>query len=254
MESVTKRNPTRTLNIALIGYGVMGKEVERAALARGHQILAKIDPNGPDLSINRTTLQNAEVCIEFTHPDQVVENIRKAAQEKRNLVVGTTGWHDRVEEVKQIVKAEGIGLIYAPNFALGVYLFQKLAEEAAKIMNNYEEFDVGIVEFHHKFKKDAPSGGAFQLGNTLLKHLKRKKRLVTHVDGAIDPEEIHVSSVRAGHIPGTHTLVFDSPVEGIEITHTSRGKQGFANGAVKAAEWIADKVGFYTLDDLYGGI
>lgn len=251
MESFTKRNPSRRLALSLIGYGAMGKEIEKIAVARGHYITARIDPKGPDLNIDAETLLHTEVCIEFSQPDQAVENIRKAAGEKKDIVVGTTGWFERLPEVETIIKKEGVGLIYAPNFAVGVYLFQKLAEEAAKIMGAYEEFDVGIVEFHHKFKKDAPSGGALQLGNTLLKHLKRKKRLVANFEGAIDPEGIHVSSVRAGHIPGVHQVVFDSPVEGIELTHTSRGKQGFAEGAVKAAEWIAGKKGIFTLDDFY---
>lgn len=251
MESSAKRNPPRRLNLALIGYGAMGKEVEKIALSRGHAICAKIDPNGPDLSVDPQTLQGVDVCIEFTQPDQALNNIRQAAQAKKNLVVGTTGWYEHLPLIKDIVQQSGIGLIYAPNFAIGVYLFQKLAEEAAKIMELHEEFDVGIVELHHKFKKDAPSGGALQLGNTLLKHIKRKKKLVTNFEGAINPDEIHVSSVRAGHIPGTHKLLFDSSIEGIELTHTSRGKQGFAAGALNAAEWIVGKKGIFTLDDLY---
>lgn len=252
MESLAKRHAARQLTIALIGYGVMGKEIEKMASQRGHTIKARIDPNGPDLAIDESALQECDVCIEFTHPDQVLENIRKAANLKKNIVVGTTGWMQHLPEVKEIVKREEIGLIYAPNYALGVYLFQKLAEEAAKIIGVYEEFDVGIVEHHHKFKKDAPSGAALQLGKKMLEHIKRKKRLATHLEGAIHPEEIHVSSVRAGHQPGMHTLIFDSQVEGIELTHTSRGKQGFAEGALKAAEWLVGKKGVFTLDDLYG--
>lgn len=251
MESVAKRNPSSRLNFALIGYGAMGKEVEKAALARGHAISAKIDPKQKHQEITSSSLEGAHVCIEFTHPDQAVSNIRKAAKEKKSIVVGTTGWFKHLPEVEAIVKESGIGLIYAPNFALGVYLFQKLVEEAAKIMGAYEEFDVGVIELHHKYKKDAPSGGALQLGNTLLKHIPRKKRVVSNFEGAIQPEEIHVSSLRTGNVPGTHTVLFDSIVEGIELTHTSRGKQGFAEGAVKAAEWIVGKQGVFTLDDFY---
>lgn len=252
MESLAKRNKTAQLNIALIGYGKMGQEIERVALQKGHHLSARIDPKGPDRSLDSATLNGCDVCIEFTRPDQVLKNIRQAANHKKNLVIGTTGWFDLLPEVEQIVKEEGIGLIYAPNYALGVYLFQKLAEEAARIIAKYEEFDVAILEKHHRHKKDAPSGGALQLGQKMLKHIKRKKRLVTHLEGSIQPEEIHVSYVRSGDQPGTHTVLFDSKVEEIELTHTSRNKQGFAEGAVRAAEWIMGKKGLFTLDDFFG--
>lgn len=242
------------MNIALIGYGSMGKVVERIAIENGLNIVATIDPSAEGAThkeISKDALDKADVCIDFTTPESAIENIRKIAGLKKNVVVATTGWYDNVDEVKKIVEENGIGLIYAPNFSIGVNLFYRIVENAASIMNNLPEYDVYGIEMHHNRKKDSPSGTARKLGEILLQNIDRKKKLVYEkLDRKIEEDELHFASVRGGGIPGTHIIGFDSKPDSIELKHTARDRSGFAAGALKAAEWIKGKKGFYSIDDL----
>ena len=242
------------VKIALIGYGKMGRIIQRFATEKGHTITAIIDPYvGNDClkDITAEALSGAEVCIDFSHPQTAVANIKQMAALGKNIVIGTTGWYNQMDEVKKIVGQHRVGLIWSGNFSIGVNAMFRIVGYAARVFNNLPDYDVLGHEFHHKGKADSPSGTATMLGNILLESLDRKQKLITDkLDRKIAPDEIHFSSSRGGSIPGTHLVMFDSPVDTIEIRHTARGREGFAAGAVMAAEFIQGKTGFYTIDDL----
>ena len=246
------------MNIALIGYGKMGKMIEQLSQKRDQSITARIaldDSNADSDVISAKTLQGADVCIEFTHPDAAVENIKKLAALGKNIVVGTTGWYDRLDEVSAIVEKAGVGLIYASNFSLGVNLFMHIAEGAAKLMDKFPAYDVGGFEGHHNQKADSPSGTAKTMAGIVLNNISRKtKAKYNAVEGVIDPEELHIASVRCGHLPGTHSLFFDSADDTITLTHQTRRREGLAEGALLAAKWIQGKKGVYTIRDMMGSI
>lgn len=243
--------------IALIGYGKMGQMIERFAIAKGHTIAAKIDPfaDGCEKEITMEALSRADVCIDFSHPQTVVANIKQMAALGKRMVIGTTGWYNQIDEVKQIVAQHQVGLIWSGNFSIGVNALFRIVGYAAQVFNNLPDYDVLGHEFHHKAKADSPSGTAAMLGKILLDNLDHKHKVVVDkLDRKIEPDEIHFSSSRGGAIPGTHTIMFDSLVDTIEITHTARGREGFASGAVMAAEFIQGKTGFYNIDDLMNNV
>lgn len=241
------------VKIALIGYGKMGKIIESMAKEKGHEICVIIDPNceGCGKEINESTLKDAEVCIDYTHPSVIIDNIKKVAAAGKNVVVGTTGWYDKMDDVKKIVEDSGIGLIWSGNFSIGVNAFFKIIENAAEIFNNLDNYDVMANELHHKNKADSPSGTASMIGDILVKGIDRKDKVVVEMlDRKIEDNEIHVASVRGGSIPGTHSVLFDSLQDTIELKHTARGREGFAFGSVLAAEFLNGKKGFFGIDDL----
>lgn len=243
------------MKIALIGYGKMGKAIEALALERGIQVAGKIDPLTPFSDICPEILQEADVCLDFSHPSSVKDNIREAAALGKSIVVGTTGWYDHIPEIKRIVKASNIGFIYSPNFSLGVNLFIRLAAKAAELFNPFPEFDIGGFEIHHNQKADIPSGTAEAVCETLLKHAPRKQSVVYGSKRVKDPEkEIHYPSLRVGHVPGTHEVLFDSPAETVAISCVSRNRTSFAMGALLAADWIRQKKGFFTFEDIINQI
>ncbi|MFA6064337.1 MAG: 4-hydroxy-tetrahydrodipicolinate reductase [archaeon] len=240
------------MKIALIGYGKMGKAVEVVALARGHSIV-KIDPVVQDSDfkeINAQSLAGVDVCIDFTAPAVIFENVKKVSSLGKNLVVGTTGWYDKMNEMKSITN--GLGCIWSGNFSIGMNVFFHAVAETAKVMNNIPEYDAAVYEIHHNQKKDSPGGSAQIIGKIILDNMTRKKKIVgdRFAERKPDPEELHVASVRCGSIPGTHTVLFDCPVDTIELKHIARGREGFAFGSVLAAEFINGKKGFYNIDDL----
>ena len=250
----------KPVKIALIGYGKMGREVEQVARKSGHAIAARIDP-ASDVAvtseISSQTIGSANVCIEFTHPEAAFGNIEKVVRLQKPLVVGTTGWYQHLPAITEIVLEERTGLVYAPNFSLGVNLFYRVAAVAARLFHRFEEYDVCGSEAHHRLKADSPSGTARKLSEIVLEHFPRKKRVVVDsLNRAIVPEEFHLVSLRAGHFPGTHSLAFDSAADTIELTHTARSRAGFAAGALLAAEWVVNRQGVYTfeqvLEDLLG--
>lgn len=221
------------MNIALFGYGKMGKLIEQRAINQGMTVSLILDEYNNDQfqGITRENLAGVDVGIDFSTPHVVVENIRRVADIGVNLVVGTTGWYDRMDEVRQIVSERGIGFVYGSNFSIGMNLFFKLIESAASLFHRFEGFDPFIEEAHHKFKKDAPSGTALTLGRQL--------------EAAYADRPVPITSVRAGYIPGTHAVSFDSEVETVTLTHVARSREGFAEGALFAAKWIVGKKGFY---------
>lgn len=242
------------MKVALIGYGKMGHEVEEAAKAKGIGVVARIDPINEEADFKEITsesLKKADVCIDFSSPETAIENIKRYASLKKNVVMATTGWYGKLEDVKKIVKESGIGFIYSPNFSIGVNAFFRIVKGAAQIMNHLEEYDIFSYELHHNRKKDSPSGTAKAIGDILIENIDRKKKLLFEkLDRKIEPEELHVASVRAGDIPGTHVIGFDSAADTIELKHTARSRKGFALGALMAALFIKDQKGFFGIDDM----
>ncbi len=246
------------MNIAIIGYGKMGKEIENIALSKGINITSTIDPNNPRAKykeIDEESLKDIDVAIDFTHPSTAIKNIRKVSALGVNMVVGTTGWYDDMDKAKKTVEDAGTGLIWSGNFSIGVNILFRIIKDSAKIINKFKDYDVFVHEFHHKEKADSPSGTAIMIGNILLGNIDRKKKIVTEeLKRKILPEELHISSTRGGYVPGIHTISFDGPADTIELKHTARGRQGFALGAVTAAEWVNKKKGFFNIDDLMKNI
>ena len=228
----------RPLNLALLGYGKMGKAIAQLVPQRGFEVrlALDIDVNCNGAALTRENLQGIDVCIEFTEPTAVLDNIRRVAALGCNLVVGTTGWQEHVEGVRKIVEAGGIGMVYAANFSIGINLFYRVARAAAGIFAGFPMYDPYLTETHHKFKKDAPSGTALEI----------KKQVQPH----FADRDIPVASIRAGYIPGIHELGFDSEADTLALRHTARGRQGFAEGALYAARWVVGKKGLFDFADV----
>jgi len=225
------------MKIVLLGYGKMGKLIEKTALARGHEILDCVRSDRK----NSERICEADVCIDFSQADAVMGHLEECARNGKNLVIGTTGWEGRLREAQEWAQRFRIGVLYAPNFSLGVHLFLKILEFGAQVIDRFSEYDVAGIELHHAKKKDAPSGTALEICRRIEKAMNRIGKL-------------DMTAVRLGSIPGTHQVLFDSPYDTISIRHEARNREGFAKGAVDAAEWLIGKQGFYTLDDLIQGI
>lgn len=237
------------MRIALIGYGKMGKTIETIALEQGHEISLRVGRDGFEID----QLKGADVAIEFSTPDTVVDNIKKCFEGQIPVVVGTTAWYKQYEEVvADCIQKDG-AMLAATNFSIGVNLFWKIVEQAANLLNDHPSYDVSISEIHHLQKLDAPSGTAITTAEKILKELDRKKQWVHHeVGNAPSKESLHlnISSERIDGVPGTHIVHFKNEIDSIEISHTAHNRQGFAMGALKAAEWLTGKIGIYTMDDL----
>lgn len=237
------------MNIALIGYGKMGKEIEQIAIARGHKIVLKVDiTNAGSYTVDE--LKKADAAIEFSTPESAVGNIYKCFDAGVPIVVGTTGWLTKLEEVKLKCRDKNQALFYASNYSIGVNLFFRLNECLAKLMNNYAEYNVSMEEIHHVHKLDAPSGTAISLANQVLDQLQTKDKWVN--EATDKKNELGIISKRLDEVPGTHTVTYASAVDEISITHIAYNRKGFALGAVIAAEWIVGKKGVYGMDDLMG--
>ena len=238
------------MRAVLVGYGSMGHEVEKVLQARGHVVAARVDPVGGEVAaLDALAPGQADVAIEFSLPAAVVENARQYARLGLSAVVGTTGWYERKAEVERVGSGSGIGYLYGPNFSLGVHIFYRIVAAATRLVNPVEDYDILGFEAHHRRKKDSPSGTALAIAQVILQNSLRKKRVVTdRLDRAIEPDELHIASVRGGTFPGTHTVSLDSAADTIEITHTARTRGGFAVGAVMAAEWMGRRAGFMAVD------
>jgi len=239
------------LKIALIGYGQMGKMLEQLAPEMDMEIVSIIDPtlgNG----ICKETVAEADVCIDFTLPKSALPNIKKLSELRKTVVMGTTGWMQNLAEVTEIVNQSGIGFIYGSNFSPGMNMFFQVVKQAATMFNNLEDYDVYGLEYHHKRKVDSPSGTAKVLSDIILDKVDRKTEAqYDKLDRKVKPEEFHLSSVRAGEIPGTHIIGFDTEADSIELKHTARNRIGLAKGALLAAKWITDKKGIYDFSESF---
>ncbi|MEK6957821.1 MAG: 4-hydroxy-tetrahydrodipicolinate reductase [archaeon] len=241
------------MNMALIGYGKMGQMVQRVAEERKHRIVSIIDVSNKKAmfrEINKGSVKDADVCIDFTAPESAIENIKKVSSLGKNIVVGTTGWYSHIQEAGEIVKKSGVGCIYASNFSIGMNIMFGLTEYASRIFDRFDAYDAAGFEMHHNKKADSPSGTAKSLAEIMKANISRKKRIVYDmVNRRIEPDELHFASLRIGSVPGTHKIIFDSIADTIELSHTARSREGFALGAVLAAEWLRGKKGFYTIND-----
>src|SRR5690349_21013515 len=219
------------MKIALLGYGKMGQMVEAAATRRGVEVACVIDP----LAGTRGRFEDADVCIDFSEPAAVVGNVERVAAAGLAMVVGTTGWYDRMDEVRRVVDEKQIGFVYGSNFSVGVNLMFKIARYSARLFSRFASHEPFITEAHHQFKKDAPSGTAIFLRREVEAEYNR---------------DVPTASLRAGFVPGTHTVGFDSEADTLAITHTARSRAGFAEGAIIAARWIAGRRGFYEFSEI----
>jgi 4-hydroxy-tetrahydrodipicolinate reductase len=231
------------MKIILLGYGKMGKTIEKIAMTRGHEISARIDID------NQSELEDAQgdIVIEFSHPASAFNNIVRCLLRKLPVVSGTTGWLDRRSEVVDLCSQVNGTFFYASNYSLGVNLFFKVNEYLAKMMNGFPEYEIEMDEIHHSEKKDAPSGTAISLAEGILKNVTRKKSWVNKKTKKA--EEIYIGSFRIDEVPGTHIVKYASPIDDIEIKHTAHSRDGFALGAVLVAEWAQNKKGVLSMDD-----
>ncbi len=241
------------MKIALIGYGGMGKVVGKIALERGHEIAAIIDPHdtaATNKALSADVLAGVDIAIDFSSASVVMDNVKICLAAGVNLVIGSTGWYDRMEEIKSVAASGAMGLLWSSNFSIGVNLYFKMIEAAAKMIDKFDEYDIWGHEIHHYNKADSPSGTAKTLEKILLENVARKTAVVEEkLDRRREDNEIHFSSVRGGLVNFGHTIGFDSAADRILITHEARCRDGYALGAVKAAEWLNGKNGFFGMED-----
>jgi dihydrodipicolinate reductase len=234
------------MKLALIGYGKMGRTIEKIALSRGHKIVSIIDVDNQN-DFTSEAFKSADVAIEFTMPTVAIQNYRKAFEAHVPVVSGTTGWLEHLPEIKNACE-NGATFFYASNFSLGVNIFFAVNKYLGKIMKGFPSYQVKIEEPHHIHKLDAPSGTAITLAEDIIKTIGRKNKWTGNQDAKDD--EIEIKSIREGEIPGIHTVIYESDVDTIKITHDAKSRAGFALGAVIAAEFTCGKKGFLTMQDM----
>ncbi|MBO7055092.1 MAG: 4-hydroxy-tetrahydrodipicolinate reductase [Bacteroidales bacterium] len=235
------------MKIALVGYGKMGKEIEKIAIERGHSIVLTIDINNQqDFTVEN--LKKADVVIEFTTPATAYNNYLQCFKAGVPVVSGSTGWTDKFDEIASICKETGNTFFYASNYSLGVNIFFELNKKLAAIMNKFPQYDVCVEEAHHNQKLDAPSGTAITIAKDILANIDRKKDWRLNEFKSTD--ELQVVSTRLGTIPGTHVVTYDSAEDVLEIKHMAKSRRGLAFGAVLAAEFVQGKKGVFGMKDL----
>jgi len=230
-------DPAASLKVALLGYGKMGKIIEQ--ISERHQVVIAekyedVRPLKPGAE-SEAALRDVPVLIDFSVPDAVFVNVQAAAELKKNMVIGTTGWHSRLEDIRRLVQKSGVGIVYGNNFSLGVHIYYKIIKYAAGLFALFKEYDPFIEEAHHQFKKDAPSGTALVIQEMVTSAYRKP---------------VPVSSIRAGFIPGTHSVGFDSRVDTVTLSHCARSREGFAEGAIIAARWIQSRSGIFSFTDV----
>ena len=235
------------MKIALIGYGKMGKTIEQIALNRGHQIVSIVDINNPE-EFQSANFKSADVAIEFAPPATAFDNYMKSFAAGVPVVSGTTGWLDRIGEIKEKCEKESKTFFYASNFSIGVNIFFALNKYLAKIMNNFPSYNISMTETHHIHKLDAPSGTAITLAEGIIENVDRKDRWT--LETAEQPTDLPIHAIREGEVPGIHEVTYESDVDYISIKHDAKSRAGFALGAVVAAEFTAGKKGFLGMDDM----
>jgi len=237
------------MKIALIGYGKMGKIIESVALSRNHEIVLKIDLENIDV-FTADNLSNADVAIEFTGPHTAFENIMKCIDFNTPIVCGSTGWLEKLPSVEENCKAKNGSFLYASNFSVGVNIFFEVNKKLAQLMEGQTQYDVSIKEIHHTQKKDAPSGTAISLAEQVIENNSQKNKWKN--DSSSLPNELYIESERIDPYPGWHEVKYSSDIDEIRIIHNAHNRNGFALGAVLAAEFIKDKKGVFTMKDVLG--
>jgi 4-hydroxy-tetrahydrodipicolinate reductase len=236
------------MKIALIGYGKMGQLIEKLAIENGHEIVVKIHIDNTE-EFTKANLQKADVAIEFTGPESAYENIKKCIDFDLPVVSGSTGWNDRIETIKSYCKEKNGSFLHTSNFSIGVNIFFEVNKFLAKLMASHiAQYNVSLKEIHHTQKKDAPSGTAVSLAEQVLENLKAKKKWVTGTSAKA--EELSIISERIDPAPGTHIVKYSSGIDDIEIIHTAHNRNGFAQGAIQAAEFIYNKKGIFNMSDV----
>ncbi|MFW5694647.1 MAG: 4-hydroxy-tetrahydrodipicolinate reductase [Alkalispirochaeta sp.] len=247
------------MNIAVVGYGRMGREIELAAREREHAVTVRIDPVAESAdfatvaaAVAAGAVDSSTAVIEFALPEGLSENMAGYVQAGCSVVIGTTGWDAHRDEILSPARTAGIGVVWGSNFSVGANMFARITEYAAGLAAHAEGYDPALVELHHRGKQDSPSGTALMLAEKVL-HAERTKRSIQTetLHRRIEPDELHVASARVGSIPGTHTVYLDSVADTVELTHRARNRHGFAVGAVQAAEWIATTGGIHPVGDFF---
>lgn len=237
------------MKIALLGYGKMGREIEKIALSRQHEIVLRIDiDNQHELTVDN--LRKAEVAIDFSTPGSAFDNVIKCFDAGTPVVCGTTGWLDKIGEVKEECMRKNGTFFYASNYSLGMNIFFAINRHLATLMNNLTDYNVGIREIHHIHKLDAPSGTAISLANDIIGNYQKKKNW--ELNNEPESDIINITAVRENEVPGTHIITWDSEIDRIQITHEAKNRRGLALGAVMAAEFVSDKSGIFSMSDLMG--
>lgn len=229
------------MNIALLGYGRMGKSIEAIALKRGHSIVLKVNNDTDKLDFS-----NTDVAIDFSLPSTAVQNIKAALSADVPVISGTTGWLDSYDDIKAFCKAQNGSFIYASNFSLGVNLFFELNRKLSELMKDFKDYNVAIEEIHHTKKLDAPSGTAISLAQDIIKTTEYSNWTL----GEAQSDSVPINAKRIEDVPGTHEVSYNSEIDTISIKHIAHNRKGFALGAVVAAEWIKDKKGIYSMKDV----
>jgi 4-hydroxy-tetrahydrodipicolinate reductase len=232
------------MKIALLGYGKMGKAIERIALERDHIVVTRIGRNDSMEDITK-----ADVIIEFTTPESVLGNLKYLIPTQIPIICGTTGWNQHLPEITELINQHQSTLVYASNFSLGVNIFFELNKKLAEIMTRFKEYDVKIKEIHHTEKKDAPSGTAITLFEGLSEKVEKEK---WHLGTSLEKNSVPIEALRQDDIKGTHSVTYQNEIENIKITHTANTREGFALGSIIAAEWIINKKGIYTMKEVLG--
>ncbi len=235
------------MNIAIIGYGKMGHEIEKICRERGHNIVCTIDAN-EEAKFEGDEFKSADVAIEFSSPESALNNYKRAFAANVPVVSGTTGWLDNIDVVKEACQKDGQTFFYASNFSLGVNILFAVNKYLANIMNDFTEYDVHVDETHHIHKLDAPSGTALTIAEGILQSLERKKQW--KLDEQNSDDDLQINAFRKGEVPGIHTIKYESEVDSITLSHDAKSRKGFALGAVVAAEFTANKKGFLGMEDL----
>ncbi len=237
------------MKVLLIGYGKMGKTIERLASGKSQQIIGYIDSCTPAQK-RQNLINQADVGIEFSHPDAAYDNIVQCITQGLPVVSGTTGWLDQIQAIEQLVKTHNGAFFYASNYSIGVNIFWAVNQYLAKIMETYPQYDIQIKEVHHIHKKDEPSGTAITTADKILDHLSRKKTWT--LSDQPTPQDIPIHSSRRGEVFGYHEVSYHSPIDTISVIHDAHSRDGFAIGALQAAQWIKGKNGIYTMRDMLG--
>ena len=243
------------MKIAILGFGKMGQIIEQFATERGHDVVLKVNADNLE-ELTVSNLKNADVAIDFSTPDSVLQNIELCFDAGVAIVVGTTGWYGRLQEVKNQCIEGNNTLLYASNFSVGVNVFFFVNRVLAKIMNRYPQYEVQVEEIHHTEKLDSPSGTAMSIAEGIIGELNRKNEWVNELIGShseliTKPDQLLIESHRIEDVPGTHTVIYSSEVDDIEFKHKAHSRAGFALGAVLAAEWVYGKNGFYDITDMF---
>lgn len=229
------------MKIALLGYGRMGKEIEKIALQRGHEIVIKTSGK------ENYDITKADIAIDFSIPTSAYNNISNCINNKIPVISGTTGWLDKYNNIVELCNQKKAGFIYASNFSLGVNVFFELNKQLAKMMNTLNEYNISIEEVHHTKKLDAPSGTAITLANGIIENSDKQN---WELDNTTSTNTIPITAIRTPDVPGTHTVSYKSNIDTINIKHIAHNRHGFALGAVIAAEWLVNKTGVYTMRDV----